>query len=260
MSGTNLFNNVKATWDLVPEGSYVVDARHGNARSVQVNEMVWFKTDTGFIPNERTTSINHRTLWKILKSKGLKRGTRVTLYFCESGMEENGIAQNLANKIGGKGGVEGASTSLWARRNGRTTIAPRRIFSAKPSTLWKGEFRTFYPKKCTLHIDRTDQIVDRTLKTVSIGICGLNLAGASYILYDYRDDIASYAPHFYNFMSSPPLSYLDHDLFDPTDTDLFDYTHSDLNYPDNPFTISPSSPSDPEFYYHQPLFSPLDLG
>ena len=66
--------------------------------------------------------IDHRTLAGIIESDTGYTGGPVRLLSCSAGALDEGIAQNLANKLGVE--VIAPTDTLWIYKNGRLVIGP----------------------------------------------------------------------------------------------------------------------------------------
>ena len=67
--------------------------------------------------------ISHRTISKYVKNQKDYKGESIRLISCETGKLNNGVAQNLANKL--KVNVKAPSDTVWVHPNGKLTIGKR---------------------------------------------------------------------------------------------------------------------------------------
>lgn len=94
--------------------------------------------------NGKNYSLNHRELAKMVKSKEKIKGKIIRLLSCDTGADENGFAQNLANKLNIV--VEAPTKLVWAYPNGKYIVASRSKTNPKvPDLNCLGRFKRFYP-------------------------------------------------------------------------------------------------------------------
>jgi hypothetical protein len=128
------FRNSQKRPDIDPNGFFDVVA-HGSPTKVQVN------THNGDV------IVDHKVLGRLIqKSEGFN-GQNIRLLSCSTGAIDEGIAQNLANKLNVK--VMAPSEVLWATPKGELFISPMQsvggVTIPKPVTPHKGEWRIFEP-------------------------------------------------------------------------------------------------------------------
>lgn len=113
----------KAVSWVLPKPGYVDVIVHGSEESFHV------------LHNGEWVSVSHRALATFLKNNGY-RGGPVRLISCSAGGYPNGVAKNLANKLGVE--VLAPSDTLWVHPSGRLTIGPT-------DDLDTGSWRQFIP-------------------------------------------------------------------------------------------------------------------
>lgn len=113
----------KAVSWVVPKPGYLDVIVHGSEESFHV------------LHNGEWVSISHRSLAKFMKNNGY-RGGPVRLISCSAGGYPNGVAKDLANKLGAE--VLAPTDTLWVHPSGRLTIGPT-------DDLDTGKWRQFLP-------------------------------------------------------------------------------------------------------------------
>ncbi len=114
-----------AKW-VKPEAGYFDVVVHGSPDSFLV------------LHNGKWVELNQRSMKTFLKTQGYKEGTPIRLISCESGAASDGIAKNLANKMGVE--VKAPTETVWIHPDGNLTIG------ATP-TAKTGKWETFKPGK-----------------------------------------------------------------------------------------------------------------
>ena len=94
---------------IAPKSGYT-DIIHGRPDHVEIKM------------SEQWVKIYHRTLARMYKGDKDYAKNPIRLISCETGKEVNGLAQNLANKLGRK--VISPSDTVWIHPSGKTTIGP----------------------------------------------------------------------------------------------------------------------------------------
>ena len=107
-----------------PEPGFTDVVIHGTEQNVQI------------LHNGKWESLDQRRLCTMLKHDAGYKDGPIRLISCSTGKTNQGLAQNLANKMGVP--VMAPSDTLWVFSNGRTTIGP---------SPWKntGTWVTYHP-------------------------------------------------------------------------------------------------------------------
>src|SRR5262249_6691554 len=111
-----------ATW-ITPQKGVIDVVVHGTSDAFHV------------LHNGSLVQVNHRSLATLIEKSG-QSGESIRLLSCNSGACRNGIAQNLANKLGMK--VVAPTDKLWIHPNGSLTIG-------KTPAVNTGQWVTFKP-------------------------------------------------------------------------------------------------------------------